>query len=44
MKNFELLEKLGSGTFSNVYKVRRINDDKLYALKIVKMNQLNQKE
>ena len=37
MENFEIEEKLGSGTFSEVFKVRRITDDQIYALKKVSM-------
>lgn len=36
--------KLGEGAYSTVYKVRRRSDNKIYALKKVKMNQLNTKE
>ena len=44
MENFEIEEKLGSGTFSEVFKVRRITDDNIYALKKVSMVPLNDKE
>lgn len=33
MKDFEILNKLGSGSFSTVFKVRRKEDNKIYALK-----------
>ena len=33
--NFVPLEKIGEGSFSSVYKVRRISDDQIYALKKV---------
>lgn len=41
IKDFEIISKLGEGSFSMVYKVRRISDDKLYAMKKVKMSLLN---
>ena len=44
MKGFEIINKLGDGAFSVVYKVRRREDIKIYALKKVKMKNLNQKE
>jgi serine/threonine protein kinase len=33
--DFQPLDKIGEGSFSWVYKVRRIADDKIYALKKV---------
>ena len=33
MKDFEVIQKLGSGSFSIVYKVKRISDGQIYALK-----------
>lgn len=36
--NFIPLEKIGEGSFSSVYKVRRISDDQIYALKKVIRN------
>ena len=35
--------KIGEGTYSTVYKVRRRDDGHIYALKKVKMNQLTTK-
>ena len=35
MKDFVLMEKLGQGSYATVYKARRLNDQKLYALKQV---------
>lgn len=43
-KNFVILVKLGKGSFSNVYKVRRLKDSKIYALKRVKESNLKKKE
>ena len=34
---FEDLGLIGSGGFAEVHKVRNLNDDKLYALKIIKI-------
>lgn len=35
LKDFIPLNKLGEGSFSTVYKVKRLNDNKIYALKKV---------
>ena len=44
MDGFEILEKLGDGAYSVVYKVRRKEDSKVYALKKVNLSNLSQKE
>ena len=44
MENFEILEKLGEGSYSTVYKVKRKIDNEIYALKKVKLLNLNGKE
>ena len=44
MNGFEIINKLGDGAYSIVYKVRRKEDNKIYALKKVKMKTLNEKE
>ena len=44
MHNFELISKLGEGSYSTVYKVRRKADLKMYALKKVKLKNLSEKE
>ena len=44
MKDFVILSKLGEGAYSSVYRVQRIADSQVYALKKVKMNNLSQKE
>ena len=44
MKGFEILSKLGDGAYSVVYKVRRKEDNKAYALKQVKFKGLSEKE
>lgn len=43
IRDFVPLQKLGEGSYSNVYKVRRQTDQQIYALKKVKMNQLGTK-
>jgi len=35
MKDFVILNKIGEGAFSAVYKVKRISDNEIYALKKV---------
>ena len=35
LDNFIPMEKLGEGSYSSVYKVKRVNDSHLYALKKV---------
>ena len=44
LSNFEVLSKLGDGAYSTVYKARRLTDGCIYALKKVKMQNLNKKE
>lgn len=44
LKDFEVLNKLGEGAYSTVYKVRRVEDGCVYALKRVKMGGLSGKE
>ena len=44
MQNFHILNKLGEGAYSVVYKVHRINDGQEYALKKVRMGNLSAKE
>ena len=44
MENFEIIEKLGEGSYSTVYKVKRKLDDQIYALKKVKLLNLKEKE
>ena len=44
MRDFVILDKIGDGAYSEVYKVKRVSDGKHYALKKVKMGKLSQKE
>ena len=44
MNGFEIIKKIGNGTFSVVYKVRRKMDNIIYALKKVKLFKLKEKE
>lgn len=43
-KDFQLISKLGEGSYSSVYKVRRLSDNEIYAFKKVRMTTLNEKE
>jgi len=44
LSEFQFLQKVGDGAYSQVYKVKRKGDNLIYALKKVKMNNLNEKE
>lgn len=44
LSDFQILEKLGNGSFSNVFRVIRNSDSLVYALKKVKFSTLSQKE
>ena len=35
LKDFTIIKKLGQGSYATVYQVRRLTDQKLYALKQV---------
>jgi serine/threonine protein kinase len=41
---FIILKTIGKGAFSVVYKVKRVEDNKLYALKKVPLKTLKEKE
>ena len=44
MEQFKIINKIGEGAYSTVYTVRRIEDNKIYALKKVKIKKLSKKE
>lgn len=44
MNDFEILAKLGEGAYSSVYKVKRLVDESIYALKKVKLVNLSNRE
>ena len=44
MEDFEIITKLGDGSYSTVYKVKRKIDNQIYALKKVKLINLTEKE
>ena len=44
MENFEIIKKLGTGSFSEVFKVLRISDGLEYAMKKVKLDKLSKKD
>jgi NIMA (never in mitosis gene a)-related kinase len=44
LQDFAILCKLGTGSYSEVYRVRRLSDNKEYALKKVNLGKLNEKE
>ena len=43
LEDFKVLEKLGAGAYSSVYKVRRIQDNQIYALKKIQYMDLSSK-
>ena len=44
MERFKIISKIGEGAYSTVYTVKRLEDDKVYALKKVKIQKLSPKE
>ena len=44
MNDFQIINKLGEGAYSTVFKVKRNIDKKIYALKKVKILNLSEKE
>ena len=44
MSDFNILKKLGDGAYSSVFKVQRHDDSEIYALKLVKIMSLSDKE
>lgn len=44
VRDFQVMEEVGSGSFASVFKVRRLTDDCVYAMKKVKLWSLNEKE
>ena len=44
MNDFQIISKLGEGAYSTVFKVKRIIDNQIYALKKVKLLNLSEKE
>ena len=44
ISDFTIIKKLGDGAYSSVFKVRRKDDNDVYALKNVKMLSLSEKE
>ena len=44
VNDFEIIKKLGEGAYSSVYKVRRLIDQTVYALKKVKLINLSPRE
>ena len=44
IKNYQILEKIGKGTFGIVYKVKRINDPLIYVIKQISLIGLNEQQ
>lgn len=44
MNRFNIIEEIGKGAFSVVYKVNRIEDNQIYAMKVVDMRKMSTKE
>jgi len=39
--NYEILNKLGKGSYSEVYKIKNLKDNKFYCLKIINIKEKN---
>ena len=44
LKDFAIQSKLGDGAYSSVYKVKRLADDQVYALKKAKIGSMSYKD
>ena len=44
LNDFQILAKLGEGAYSSVFKVKRLIDESIYALKKVKLVHLSNRE
>ena len=44
MENFEIIKKLGTGSFSEVFRVLRLSDGIEYAMKKVNLDKLSKKD
>lgn len=44
IEDFQVLRKIGEGTYSTVYKVRRFADDQKYALKKIKLDNMSKRD
>jgi NIMA (never in mitosis gene a)-related kinase 1/4/5 len=44
LEHFDIIKKIGDGSYSKVFQAKRIADNKLYALKIVRILQMNEKD
>ncbi len=43
-KDFQYIKELGSGSFGTVHQVKKLLDDKIFAIKSVQLAQMAQKE
>ena len=44
LRDFQIISKLGDGAYSSVFKVRRLEDGLIYALKKVKIGMMSNKD
>lgn len=44
LRDFQIMSKLGDGAYSSVYKVKRLEDGLIYALKKVKIGMMSSKD
>jgi len=44
MSDFEILDRLGSGSFGTVFKVKRLEDSDYYVIKTVRVSELSRRE
>lgn len=42
MSDFKIIKKIGEGSFGKVYKVKRISDQNIYAIKTINISKLDQ--
>lgn len=44
LEHYEVLHKIGHGKYSSVYKVQRLHDHRLFALKKIALHQMTPKD